>query len=182
MTMPRNDDVREPVPDRAANLVIRVAHYPADFPEMQAIRSAVFQVEQGVDAALEFDGLDETARHILALWHDQAVGTARLRWLDVAHVKIERVAVLKECRGMGIGKAIMEYMLDALENDLCHDLSNDFRDVPVTSVRHVQIHAQTAVQDFYERLGFAAMGDRFQEAGIPHIKMQRPLRSKPEIL
>jgi predicted GNAT family N-acyltransferase len=173
-TTPRNDDVREPVSDRTANLVIRVADYPADFPEIQAIRTAVFQVEQRVDAALEFDGQDAKAQHILALWQGQAVGTARWRQLDSARIKVERVAVLKEFRGLGIGKAIMVYMLDYLEDALSHGSSPSW---PVAPGRCVQIHAQTSVQDFYEQLGFMAMGDRFQEAGIPHIKMQRSLRS-----
>ncbi len=39
----------------------------------------------------------------------------------------------------------------------------------------VYLHAQTRVVGFYERFGFAAEGDEFDEAGIPHRLMRRRL-------
>ena len=145
------------------NLVIKVADFSLDFPAIQHIRSLVFQLEQGVDAALEFDGKDETAHHLLAYLDGQPVGTARIRMLDDHTAKIERVAVLKMARGTGIGKHLMLEALTFLKH---------------TQMLEARIHAQTAVQDFYQRLGFETEGEIFSEAGIPHVKMKKLLTSQ----
>ena len=39
----------------------------------------------------------------------------------------------------------------------------------------VRLHAQTSAQAFYARAGFTPVGSVFEEAGIPHIEMARPL-------
>ncbi len=94
-----------------SNLVIKVAELPQEFPAIQAIRIAVFQEEQGVDAALEFDGKDAISEHLIAYLNGEVVGTARIRYLDDKTAKIERLAVLSTARGQGIGKKIMENAL-----------------------------------------------------------------------
>ncbi|MEM7045474.1 MAG: GNAT family N-acetyltransferase, partial [Pseudomonadota bacterium] len=68
-----------------------------------AIREAVFVDEQGVDQPLEFDGLDDESDHLLAKLDGRPVGTLRLRWVDDASAKIERVAVLRGARGRAVG-------------------------------------------------------------------------------
>lgn len=142
------------------NLVIKVANFSLDFPAIQRIRSLVFQLEQGVAADLEFDGQDEAAAHLLASLDGEPLGTARIRTLDAQTAKIERVAVLKAARGLGIGKGIMVEALALLTQ---------------AKMAEAHIHAQTAVQGFYQQLGFEPDGSIFIEAGIPHIKMKKRL-------
>lgn len=127
-----------------------------DFQEIVAIRTSVFQDEQGVKPELEFDGLDEAATHFLAYDGEKAVGTARIRFLDAHTAKLERVAVLQERRKYGIGRKIVETVLEFLANKNISDL---------------RIHAQISVVTFYQKLGFVTEGEPFDEAGIPHIKM-----------
>lgn len=141
-------------------LEIKVAELPADLPYVYAIRYQVFQIEQGVEPSLEFDGQDETADHILAYLNGQPVGTARIRRLDARSAKVERVAVLQQARGLGIGKKIMEASLQHLK---------------ATHVSEVHIHAQLQVKDFYQKMGFQSEGEIFEEAGIPHVKMKKLL-------
>ncbi len=145
------------------NLVIKIADFSLDFPAIQHIRSVVFQIEQGVAAELEFDGHDGAADHLLAYLDGQPVGTARIRKLDHNTAKVERVAVLKSARGFGIGKRIMIEALAFLRK---------------AHVAEVCIHAQEAVRDFYQRLGFKPEGEIFFEAGIPHVKMKKLLTSQ----
>lgn len=46
--------------------------------QLQTVRKAVFVEEQKVPVALEWDGLDDTALHLLALTHEgEAIGCAR---------------------------------------------------------------------------------------------------------
>ncbi|XGV97438.1 MAG: GNAT family N-acetyltransferase [Leptolyngbya sp. BL-A-14] len=145
------------------NLVIKVAKFSLDFPVIQHIRYLVFQIEQGVSADLEFDGNDETADHLLAYLDGQPVGTTRIRKLDSQTAKVERVAVIKAARGFGVGKRLMIEALAFLQN---------------AKVLEVKIHAQEAVRDFYQRLGFEPEGEIFVEAGIPHVKMKKLLMSQ----
>jgi|GEM_PF-380479 len=129
-----------------------------DFVQALAIRQQVFQQEQGVAAALEFDGLDPTAQHLLAWIGPIAVGTARIRPLDCRTSKVERLAVIPSYRGRGIAFQMMTHILQHLDR---------------TGVETVCLHAQLYVQNLYLKLGFEPIGAIFEEAGIPHIKMQR---------
>jgi predicted GNAT family N-acyltransferase len=128
-----------------------------------AIRRAVFCVEQGIDPAEEFDGQDAASRHYLACLRGEAVGTARLRFLDSRTAKIERVAVLAPLRRRGIGAALTRRAI---------------RDGLAAGAGSIVIHAQKHAESFYSRLGFVARGSPFAEAGIPHVRMSYAERPK----
>ncbi|MEM1344146.1 MAG: GNAT family N-acetyltransferase [Pseudomonadota bacterium] len=123
-----------------------------------ALRARVFVEEQGVDAALEFDGLDDTCRHYRSTLGQEIVATARVRWLDGA-AKIQRVAVAKAVRGRGVGAALMRHILADVGD----------------SASEAVLDSQVGAIGFYERLGFSAEGPEFLDAGIPHRRMRRPL-------
>ncbi|MGI9499684.1 MAG: GNAT family N-acetyltransferase [Geminicoccaceae bacterium] len=127
-----------------------------------AIRRAVFIVEQQVEPDLEFDELDEASEHLLALADGRAVGTLRLRPIDDAAAKIERVAVLEDARGLGVGAALVQQALAQLREWGC---------------KEVRLHAQTYALDFYAKLGFSAHGPVFDEDGLPHRAMLKHLNT-----
>jgi predicted GNAT family N-acyltransferase len=122
------------------------------------IRDLVFCQEQGVSADVEWDDHDEASEHFLLYDGESAIACARVRPYGPGTFKIERVAVLKEHRGSGIGAAIMEAIMVHL------------------GAATLALNAQTAVERFYSRLGFVSEGAVFQEAGIDHIKMVKRSR------
>lgn len=126
-------------------------------PAIRAIREAVFIVEQGVPEALEWDGLDPLCAHALA-WNDlgAAIGTARMQ----VEGTIGRMAVLKDWRGRGVGRALLQRLLDLGARQ---------------GLSRVTLAAQTYVLGFYEQAGFHVIGDPFMDAGIPHRLMARDL-------
>ena len=141
------------MPKSAGFSVQRVA-WKAAHETLRAIRAAVFIVEQHVPPELEWDDADGTCVHVLALAADgQAIGTGRL--LTDAH--IGRMAVLGPWRGRGVGTALLQELLAAAEEH---------------GHERVELSAQTHAIGFYERLGFAAVGPEYLEAGIPHRKMK----------
>ena len=147
-------------------IAIREITAPAEIERAFAIRRRVFIEEQGVSEALEYDGLDDEARHLLASVDGEPAGTLRIRLLEGGRVaKIERVAVLPAHRGHRVGRALMVAALDMAR---------------ARGVREAKVHAQTVVQAFYTGLGFVATGAEFEEDGIPHIAMRLDLAGTVE--
>jgi len=132
--------------------VIRVA-VTQDIDACRALRRVVFIEEQGVSEA---DELDDQAIHLLAMQDGRPIGTARLLVLGETG-KVGRVCVLALARGLGIGQALMQAAVA------------EFRRQP--GVTRVKLGAQTHALGFYERLGFAATGPEYLDAGIPHRDM-----------
>ncbi|WP_449043077.1 GNAT family N-acetyltransferase [Paracoccus sp. (in: a-proteobacteria)] len=130
-----------------------------DFAACLAIRRKVFVEEQSVPEDLECDAADATAVHLLATLDGRPVGTARLL-IDGAEGKIGRVAILPDCRGTGAGAALMRAALVELR---------------ARGVTIARLGAQTHALGFYEKLGFTAYGPIYDDAGIPHRDMSRPL-------
>lgn len=121
------------------------------------VRRTVFIKEQQVPEALEWDGLDAGAFHLVA--RDDAgrpVGSARM--LPDGH--IGRMAVLKPWRGRKVGTALLRRMLEEAAR----------RAFP-----RVYLDAQVHAIGFYEGLGFVAEGEEFMDAGIPHRRMVRQM-------
>lgn len=130
---------------------------PVEMDAVRDLRRAVFVVEQKVPEDLEWDGLDPVARHLLALAPGGApAGT--LRWRVVGDAgKVERVCVAADHRGSGLGRKLMERVLE------------DIRATP--GLRRAKLGAQVSAIPFYESLGFKAHGPVFDDAGIPHRDM-----------
>lgn len=124
------------------------------------VRRHVFMEEQGVSEAVEMDGKDDAATHVVLTDDETPVATARLRFVDASTAKIERVAVLSDYRGDGLGDRVM----DAAERVAVDRGATD-----------AVLHAQVRVQRFYERVGYTAVGDTFEEADIPHVEMRKRL-------
>jgi len=127
-----------------------------DTTDAFAVRRVVFIGEQGIAPDIEIDGQDPAAVHYVAVQDGRAVGTARVRTLGPGRIKVERVAVLAEARRCGIGRRIMQRLID---------------DAAADGVRRVELSAQLYVAAFYRDLGFAADSDPYDEVGIPHVHM-----------
>jgi predicted GNAT family N-acyltransferase len=131
----------------------------SDLTDAFMVRKRVFQDEQGVETELDFDGRDDSADHFIAYDAGNAIGAARVIYLD-GGAKIQRVAVLKDYRGKNIGNIIMRAILDFLK---------------YKNINHIYLESQTHAVDFYKKLGFVVVGEEFVEADIPHVKMIKSL-------
>ncbi|MFG2812182.1 GNAT family N-acetyltransferase [Streptomyces sp. NPDC048410] len=154
----------------SAPYTVRLAEDPADREACFTVRKDVFVAEQGVPEDIEYDAYDATAVHVLAMGGDGVpLGTGRLLHGAAAAGKtggdasvgsLGRLAVTRRARGLGVGAALVRAIEDAA------------RDLGLTAV---DLHAQTQALGFYERLGYTAYGPEFQDAGIAHRAMRRPL-------
>ena len=129
---------------------------PTSIKDAEAVRIKVFQQEQGIARDLDFDGNDQSSIHVVAYKNGAPIGTGRVRLLENGVAKIERVAVLSQERGQGIGKLLMESIDDYLGG---------------VDIKEAVLDAQLHAKSFYERLGYIQKGKIFEEVGIPHVVM-----------
>lgn len=127
-----------------------------DLAACRVLRRTVFIEEQGVSDTDEVDGRDDEAIHLLATLDGKPIGTARLLVHDGV-CKVGRVCVLREVRGQGIGAALIRAAIAEARG--------------MAEVHTVKLGAQTHALGFYERLGFAAYGPIYLDAGIEHRDM-----------
>jgi len=143
-----------------AMVAVTLGDWAALGAEAQAIRTAVFVQEQKVPMALERDAADLAALHALARNRlGLAVGTGRLLAGEGGEpARIGRMAVSRTLRGARIGNAMLEALMAAAGR---------------RGDAQVMLHAQVSAIGFYERAGFHAHGEPFEEAGIGHLEMRR---------
>ncbi|HFX6378027.1 TPA: GNAT family N-acetyltransferase [Acinetobacter baumannii] len=116
------------------------------------IREQVFIQEQGIAPEDEWDDFDSIAMHFMVYDEGQPIATARL----LPQHSVGRVAVLMPYRKQGIGKILMQHIIEYARQ---HKLP------------YLKLSAQTYVTAFYEALGFKVQGEVYQDCGIPHIDM-----------
>jgi predicted GNAT family N-acyltransferase len=136
---------------------IRIGPWSEQQAAAQAIRYAVFVIEQNIPAELEWDDMDAVCLHALA-FDEMGVSMGTGRLLPDGH--IGRMAVKKSARGCGVGGAILDALVEAAK---------------ARGDKLVLLNAQTSAEGFYAAHGFARDGSEFMEAGIPHIGMRREL-------
>ena len=133
---------------------VRLANWADDSAALSEIRRIVFIVGQSVPQEDEWDGRDEEAWHWLASdTEGRPIGTARL----LPEGQIGRMAVLEEYRQLGVGVCLLQAAVAKAREE---------------GMTQVFLHAQTHALSFYERNGFVAEGDEFDESGIPHYMMR----------
>jgi predicted GNAT family N-acyltransferase len=142
--------------------------------DAQTVRHEVFVLGQNVPIERDLDGKDHRPTIQFVGYEEDhhhsglAICTARVRPIyleDEANpglfdAKIERVAVVERLRGNNIGQDLITYIMQAMKRD--------------SNVQNLILESQTHAKLFYERLGFIAVGDEFDDAGIAHIKMEKP--------
>lgn len=99
--------------------------------------------------------------HIVALEGDDVVGIVVLIPDYLPGIgKLRQMATLPEVRGKGYGKALVA------------DLEQTARTMGLHTIR---LHARYHAVDFYAKLGYRIVGERFTEVGIDHYRMEKDL-------
>ncbi|MDB4927068.1 GNAT family N-acetyltransferase [Mucilaginibacter sp.] len=125
----------------------------ASLEKVFAIRREVFVGEQNCPPELEWEHEDEST-HFLATVDGIPAGASRWRKTDNGY-KLERFAVLKQFRGLGVAQKLVRTVLDDLPAD----------------ATYIYLNAQILAIGLYEKFGFVKEGPQFEEAGIQHFKM-----------
>lgn len=124
------------------------------------VRDEVFVRGMGVPLDIEHDNRDPHCFHVLVRVDGRPAATGRLDF--ELGGKVGRVAVLAGFRGRNLGTSVM----DRLEEE-----------ARSRGLDRLWCHAQITAAGFYTRLGWAAVGREFTEAGIRHVRMEKPLQA-----
>ena len=130
---------------------------PTALYELLRLRAAVFVVEQDC-AYQDLDGEDHNATHVLGRLGDRLVAYARVHE-EAGRPRIGRVVTAPTARSLGLGHEIVRASLAVVGDRPCFLLAQDH------------------LRGFYAQHGFAAVGEVFDEDGIPHIRMDRDGRN-----
>jgi len=123
------------------------------------LRHEVFVVEQRVPIEEEIDVHDDTALHLVAVEHGRVVATARVV-MDGDTATVGRVAVARAARRRGIASRL---------------IAASEAHAGERGARRVALAAQTGALALYERAGYTPYGERFMDAGIEHLMMEKRL-------
>ena len=140
-------------------MVIKIVSTEEELQSAFDLRTEVFVHEQHVPTELELDELDKTAVHVIVVEDNEVIGCGRII-MQGSTAWIGRVAVKKSYRGRGVGKSLMETMMQ---------ISVD------SGAKTISLHAQIHVEPFYRKLGYIPHGKTFMDAGIEHIEMSLPI-------
>jgi len=155
----------------ASRVNIRRCDTQEDLETCKRLRWTVFVEEQNVPPSLEHDEHDrlpapgETRAPVHALAElIEADGrtipcaAGRLIWKSEALAKLQRMAVIDDARGKGVGRLLLAF------------LESEAR---ARGARRFTLGAQLHARGFYEGAGYVAIGDIFDDAGIPHVTMEK---------
>ena len=134
-----------------------LAEKQAHFIDALAIRTLVFIGEQDVPVWEEIDDYDRFVPLFVIYEGNRALGTARIIPKEKGIYKIGRVANRQEARSRGVGKKLMQDVMNYIKKE--------------TMAKEICLDAQLTAVPFYEKLGFNVYGEVFQDAGIDHISM-----------
>ncbi len=141
---------------------IKVVTTQKEIFENLKIRIEVFINEQQVNYIDEFDGLDELATLFVVYdGNENAIAASRIRLIENSYAKFERVAVLKEYRGYGVGRELIEAMESYIKNN--------------TSIDTIKLSSQVHALDFYRKLGYIDYGEMYLDCEIEHFDMKKSL-------
>lgn len=132
--------------------------------DLLKLRSEVFVVEQKC-IFLDIDNNDQKAYHTIGYIGDEVVATTRLFDKDImydGYQSIGRVVGSPRHRGLGIGKALMQYSIQECER--------------LFGKGPIKIGAQLYLKKFYGEQGFEQSGDIYLEDEIDHIPMIRTVK------
>lgn len=136
------------------------------------VRREVFVVEQGYTEEQEFDDSEPMALHVIAqLVPGCATTPGAARNLGAARLLLDstdeppmayvsRLSVVKFARGMGLGRALVEFILEGAREIGC---------------LRVRAGAQVTALDFWSRLGFHPTGKEYMDFHVPHEWTEREL-------
>ena len=125
-----------------------------DYESELALRDKVLRKPLGIELSLDRE-LEKGEIHFGAFYNGSLVACLVVKTFSDSSAKIRQMAVEPEFRAKGIGASLMKAAESYLETH---------------GVRSISLNAREYALEFYLKLGYQVVGERFTEVGIPHFK------------
>ena len=133
---------------------------PEDLSQAFWVREEVFTKEQGF-ANPDTDDLDPVSTHLLILQDGKPIATGRTYCeQDGTTFHIGRICVLKEFRGLHLGKQLMDRLEEIAAGQ---------------GAKTLVLGAQLYAIPFYEKCGFVPTGERYMDEFCEHEYLRKSL-------
>ncbi|MFD0829612.1 GNAT family N-acetyltransferase [Neobacillus sp. M.A.Huq-85] len=140
-------------------MTVKIVENEKELEDAFSVRRTVFIDEQNVPEEEEIDQHEKEATHFVLYHEGSPIGAGRFRLVD-GFGKVERICILKQARGTGAGKAIMNGIEDFARKK---------------GIQKLKLNSQTHAIPFYGRLGYEVVSEEFMDAGIPHKTMVKKI-------
>ena len=130
------------------------------YQHMLQLRITVLLEPIGIDASFIKPQQEKDDMLIGAFADGKLIGCCVLTPRNNEAIQLRQMAVATALQGQGIGAAIVQFAEQ------------------VAKAKHFQtllLHARSKVVPFYLKNGYAIVGDKFEEVGIPHYSMEKIL-------
>ncbi len=143
------------------NVHVETIEYNSEaYREALRLRYRVLREPLGLTYTPQQLAAESRDTHIVAVADGKIVGNLVLTPLEVGVIQMRQVAVDCDYQGQGIGRALVTFAEQVAKQQ---------------DARTLMLHGRVAVQSFYERLGYVAHGEPFEEVTLPHIEMRKTL-------
>lgn len=138
--------------------VRRIDYGSEDYQRSLRLRDEVLRRPLGRSIADDDLSGDVEALHVGAFAAERLVGILLLKPKSEGVLQMKQVAVDESLRGMSVGRKLVKYAEQLAAKQECAE---------------IMLHAREVAVVFYEKLGYAREGERFEEMGIPHYVMRK---------
>ncbi|PKM10728.1 MAG: GNAT family N-acetyltransferase [Gammaproteobacteria bacterium HGW-Gammaproteobacteria-3] len=139
------------------NYRIEPADYKVDLDDLRAVRDSVFIIDQHISPKSEQDDIDSDCYHVIARDNSHhPIGTGRLS----PKGQISQIGVLDEWRNQGVGQSLLRTLIERAQKQ---------------GLAEIILETPMNLNDFFQKLGFKATGDRFSLDSNEFQRMNMPL-------
>jgi N-acetylglutamate synthase-like GNAT family acetyltransferase len=138
-----------------------IDHGTKEYEQMVHLRYEILRKPIGL--VFEDKELEKEKEDVLigAFEDDRILGCCLLTKMDDKTMRLRQMAVPNNMQGKGIGRALMVFA-----ENIARDLG----------YAKLIMHARKTALGFYGKLGYAVVGEEFQEVTIPHFVMEKILK------
>lgn len=144
-----------------SSLTFREIHYDsAEYHAECELRQEVLRRPLGLNLYDQNLSVEAEQRHFGLFEAETLLASIIVAPLSANEVKLRQMAVSPSVQGRGYGRKLLECV------------EEEWIQLGYTSA---SLHARISAKGFYTKLGFRAIGNEFEEVGIPHVQMVKSL-------
>jgi len=142
-------------------MVVKTIEYKGEYyDKMVLLRFEILRKPLGLIFTEADLAKDEHDTLIALTINENIEGCCILTEKNNTTVQLRQMAVNNLLQGKGMGRKIMDYAEQKAKEN---------------GYQMLMMHARLEAREFYERLGYVAEGEVFEEVSIPHITMKKKL-------